>query len=227
MIESLGPLVSFFKLLLQGIAESWKAIKSAKNKAIQRKLLEIQLSLEDIIDNADHLLVLIEESSDKGLKEDSGYLEEFKSGLYAQIQRLNIFLNQVSDPTSGELLRLFAPDVRRKISLLIETKMSAVYVVLRAMYDIKEKAKLSKDGLTFTIQSALLEWDHKKFVTGGEIYLSELGRHSKKANFLVADHLQQQRRVINDLTQCSKEFSEFLKAHVSVQDAVHLLRKKD
>ncbi len=225
MIESLGPLVSLFKLLTQGIAESWKAIKSSRDKAIQRKFIEIQLSLEDIIENAERLFVLIEKSRDKDQKENQDLLEEFKSGLYAQIQRLNILIDQVTDHTSGEILKLFAPDLRRKISLLIHSKMSAIYIVLRGMYDIKEKTTISKEGFTATIQTALLNWNHQKFVTGGESYLRELGEHSKKASLVFSDHLQEQKKVIEDLTACSNDFSEFLKEHVSLPDAVGVLRK--
>jgi len=225
MIEYLGPLVSLFKLLTQGIAESWKAIKSSRNKAIQRKFIEIQLSLEDIIENAERLFVLIEKSRDKDQKENQDLLEEFRSGLYAQIQRLNILIDQITDHTSGEILKLFAPDLRRKISLLIHSKMSTIYIVLRGMYDIKEKTTISKEGFTETIQTALLNWNHQKFVTGGESYLRELGRHSKKASLVLSDHLQEQKEVIEDLTVCSNDFSEFLKEHVSLPDAVGVLRK--
>lgn len=225
MIESLGPLVSLFKLLTQGIAESWKAIKSSRNRAIQRKFIEIQLSLEDIIENAEHLFVLIEKSRDEDKKGSRDLLEEFRKGLYAQIQRLNILIDQITDHTSGEILKLFTPDLRRKISLLIHSKMSAIYVVLRGMYDIKEKTTISKDGFTLTIQTALLNWDHQKFITGGESYLRELGRRSKKASLVLSDHLQEQKEVIEALVMCSNDFSKFLKEHVSLSDAVGVLRK--
>jgi len=225
MIESLGPLISLFRLLTQGIAESWKTIKSSRNKAIQRKFIEIQLSLEDIIENAERLFVLIEESRDKGQNENQDLLEEFRSGLYAQIQRLKIIIEQITDQTSGEILKLFAPDLRRNISLLIYSKMSAIYIVLQGMYDIKEKTRISKKGFTATIQTALLNWNHQKFVTGGESYLRELGRQSKKVSLVLSDHLQEQKKVIEDLTVCSNDFSKFLKLHVSLPEAVGVLRK--
>jgi hypothetical protein len=93
------------------------------------------------------------------------------------------------------------------------------------MYDIKEKTTISKEGFTATIQTALLNWDHQKFVTGGESYLRELGQHSKKASLVFSDHLREQKEVIEDLTECSKTFSEFLKEHVSLPVAVGVLRK--
>ncbi|MCF8146040.1 MAG: hypothetical protein K9N21_19200 [Deltaproteobacteria bacterium] len=225
MIESLGPLVSLFKLFTQGVAESWKAIKSSRDKAIQRKFIEIQLSLEDTIENAERLFVIIERSRDKDEKDNGYLLEEFKSGLYAQIQRLNIFIDQITDRTSGEILKLFAPDLRRKISLLIQSKMSAMFIVLRGMYDIEEKATITKEGITATIQTALLNWNHVKFVAGGESYLRELGQHSKNTSLVLSDHLQEQKKVIEDLIECSNDFSKFLKEHVRLPDAVSVLRK--
>ena len=63
MNQLLGPLVSLFKLLVEGISKTAGTIKSKKHKAIQRKLVEIQLSLEDIIENAQHLFSIIERST--------------------------------------------------------------------------------------------------------------------------------------------------------------------
>jgi hypothetical protein len=100
MIESLGPLVSVFRLLVEGISKSAKAIKSSKNRAIKRKLIEIQLSLEDIIDNAEYLFSLIENSKGKTQKENQKLVEEFKRALYTQLARLRIFIDQITDHTS-------------------------------------------------------------------------------------------------------------------------------
>ncbi len=103
MIESLGPLISLFRLLTQGIAESWKTIKSSRNKAIQRKFIEIQLSLEDIIENAERLFVLIEESRDKGQNENQDLLEEFRSGLYAQTEVSQFYIASDSRVTGATI----------------------------------------------------------------------------------------------------------------------------
>lgn len=226
MIESFGPLVSLFKLFVEGICKAASSIKSSKSKAIQRKLIEIQLSLEDIIENAEHLFSLIERSSEKTPSENRQLVQDFKSALYAQLQRIRIFMDQITDHTSEEILKLFAPDLRRKILLLTQRKMSAVNQVLWAMYDIMEKTTVSKDGLKATIQSALLNWNHQRFVTEGRSYLSELGRGSKKANLLLSDHLKEQKEIIRCLSLCSKDFSQFIKENVKIHDAIGLVGKK-
>lgn len=104
MIESLGPLVSVFKLLLEGVSKSAKAIKSSKNMAIKRKLIEIQLSLEDVIENAEHLFSVIESSTGRTQRENRELVEEFKRALYAQLGRIPIFLDQITDNSSEEIL---------------------------------------------------------------------------------------------------------------------------
>ncbi len=226
MIEYLGPLVSLFKLFVEGISKAGKTIKSSKNKAIQRKLIEIQLSLEDIIENAEHLFSLIERSTGKTQKENRVLVEDFKAALYAQIERIRIFMNQITDHTSEEILKIFAPDLRRNVLLLTQTKMSAVNWVLSAMYDIIQRTTISKDGLKATIQSALINWDHQTFVADGRSYFAELGRSSKKAQLLLSDHLKEQKEIIKSLSLCSKDFSEFIKEHVKIQDAIGLVAKK-
>ena len=226
MIESLGPLVSLFKLLVEGISKAARAIKSSKNRAIQRKLIEIQLSLEDIIENAEHLFFLIESSTGKTQKKNRELVEEFKRALYAQLVRIRIFMDQITDHTSEEILKVFAPDLRRNILLLTQRKMSAVSWVLSAMYEIIQRTTISRGVLKTTIQSALINWDHQRFVAEGESYLAELGRSSKKTNVLLSDHLKEQKEIIKSLSLCSKSFSEFIKEHVKIQDAIGLVAKK-
>ncbi len=226
MIEYLGPLVSVFKLLVEGISKSAKAIRSSKNRATKRKLIEIQISLEDIIENAEHLFSLIESSTGKTQKENREIVEEFKRALYAQLKRIRIFMDQITDNTSEEILKVFAPDLRRNILLLTQTKMSALNWVLSAMYDIIQKTTVSRDGLKATIQSALIYWDHQRFVSEGRSYLAELGRSSKKTKLLLSNHLKEQKEIIRSLSLCSKDFSDFIKDHVNIQDAIGLVAKK-
>lgn len=94
------------------------------------------------------------------------------------------------------------------------------------MYDTIQKTAVSKDGLQATIQSALINWDHQRFVAEGRSYLAELGRSSKKAKLLLSDHLEEQKEIIRSLSLCSKEFSEFIKEHVNIQDAIGIVTKK-
>ena len=226
MIEYLGPLVSVFKLLVEGISKSAKAIRSSKNRATKRKLIEIQISLEDIIENAEHLFSLIESSTGKTQKENRELVEEFKRVLYAQVERIRIFMDQITDNTSEEILKIFAPDLRRNILILTRRKMSAVNWILSSMYNIIQKTTVSKDGLKATIQLSLINWDHQRFVAEGWSYLDELGRSSKRARLLLSDHLKEQKEIIKSLSLCSKDFSEFIKEHINIQEAIGLAAKK-
>ncbi len=226
MIESLGPLVSVFKLLLEGISKSAKAIKSSKNRAIKRKLIEIQLSLEDIIDNAEYLFSLIETSTGKTQNENRELVEEFKRALYTQLERLRIFMDQITDNTSEEILKIFTPELRRNIVILTQRKMSAVNWVLSSMYDTIQKTTVSKNGLNAIIQSELISWDHQKFVDEGRSYLIELNRSSKRAKVLLSDHLKEKKEIIKSLSLCSKDFSKFIKEHINIEETIGLVSKR-
>ncbi len=227
MIESLGPLVSVFKLFLEGISKAAKTIKSSKNKAFQRKIIEIQLSLEDIIENAQYLLSLIERSSQSHKNENKELMEDFKDSLYSQLSRIYIIMDQITDNTSEKILKLFAPDLRRNIWDLANMKMGAINLVLRAMHDGMDKTKMSEEGLKSTIQSASLNWDHKRFVSEGESYLSQLDEHNKESQHLLSDHLKEQKEIIRCLSLCSNEFSQFIEKHIKIQDAIGLVNKKN
>jgi len=183
-------------------------------------------TLEDIIENAEHLFSLIERSTKKTQKKNHELVEDFKAALYAQIERIRIFMGQITDHTSEEILKIFAPDLRRNVLVLTQTKMSAVNWVLSAILDIIQKTTISKDGLKATIQSALITWDHQRFVADGRSYFAELGRSSKKTQLLLPDHLKEQKEIIKSLSLCSKNFSEFIKEHVKIQDAIGLVAKK-
>ena len=64
------------------------------------------------------------------------------------------------------------------------------------------------------------------YVAEGRSYLDELGRSSKKAKLLLSDHLKEQKEIIESLSLCSKDFSEFIKEHVKIQDVIGLVAKK-
>lgn len=227
MIQLLSPLVSLFKLLIEGVTKASRTIKSKEHKAIQRKLIEIQLSLEDIIENAERLFSLIEESTHKTQMENRRLVEEFKRALRAQLTRMHIFMNQITDDTSEQILKMFAPQVRSNIVLLTRTKMGVVEWVLMSLYSIIERTTVSEQGLKATVESALITWDHQRFMAEGLPYLAELRRTRQRGKMLLSNHLKEQKEIIKSLVTCSKEFSQFLNEHIKIQDAIGLIQKKN
>jgi hypothetical protein len=104
--------------------------------------------------------------------------------------------------------------------------MSALYRVLSAMDEAIQKTTVSKDGLKVTVNSALINWDHQRFVDDSGPYLMELFKGSKKAKVLLPDHLNEQKKVIRALTLCSKKLSAFISENVNIAEAMGLASKK-
>ena len=153
-------------------------------------------------------------------------MEEFERTLHAQLRRIHILEDQITDDTSEEILRVFAPDLRRSILLLTGTKRSVVNWALMAMYDAMGRITVSKEGLRASVESALISWDHKRFITEGPGYLHKLTPSRKKEKLLLSDHLKEQKEIIKSLIICSKDFSTFLNEHVKIEDVIGLLGKK-
>ena len=216
MLESLGPVISLFKLLLEGLSKASKSIKTNKKKSIQRKIIEIQLSLEDIIDNAQEICSFVERCSHK-TRVNQNMVRNLESLLYRQHHRINILLDQIRDPNSDEIMKLFAPDIRRNIIDLIHMKRGFIQEVLRSI-SYFNKIKISKNQLTTNIQSVLLNWNHERFISEGNSYLRSLYDNRKKSNIVISERLSDQRQIVDDLLQCSKELSGFIKKQIGIED---------
>lgn len=227
MIQYLSPLVSLFKLLVEGISQVSEKIKPSRHRGVQRKLIEIQLSLEDIIENAEHILSMIERSTRSTQEENRRIVIEFERMLHVQLRRIHILMDQVTDDTSQEILKVFAPNLRRNILLLTETKMGVINWALTTMYDTMGRVTVSKEGLKASVESALITWDHQRFITEGPLYLDKLIRSRKKGKVLLSDHLDEQKKILKSLILCSTNLSEFINEHVKIQDAIGHIGKKN
>ena len=224
MLESLGPVISLFKLLLEGLSKASKSIKTNKKKSIQRKIIEIQLSLEDIIDNAQEIFTFVERCSHK-TRVNQNIVRDLESLLYRQHHRIHILLDQIRDPNSDEIMKLFAPDIRRNIIDLIHMKRGFIQEVLRSI-SYFNNIKISKNQLTTNIQSVLLNWNHERFTSEGNSYLRSLYDNRKKSNIVISERLSDQRQIVDDLLQCSKELSGFIKKQIGIEEFFGLTNLK-
>lgn len=59
MIEYLGPVISLYKLIIDGLKSVYDKSKTEQKRDVQRKIIAVQLLLEDIIDNAQKILYTI------------------------------------------------------------------------------------------------------------------------------------------------------------------------
>jgi len=224
MLESLGPVISLFKLLLEGLSKASKSIKTNRKRNIRRKIIEIQLSLEDIIDNAQEIFSFVELCSHK-TRVNKSIVRDLESLLYRQHHRIDILLIQISDPNSDELMKLFAPDIRRNIIDLIHMKRGFIQEVLRTVSYLRN-IEISKNQLIVNIQSELLNWNHEKFISEGHSYLRSLYNNREKRNIVISERLSEQKEIVDDLVQCSKGLSRFIKKHIGIEEFFGLTKRK-
>jgi len=219
MLELLGPVVSLFKLFEEGLTKASEKLKSGHKKAILRKILEIQLSLEAIIDNAQEILCTIENSEKYNNRNQKKIVREIKNLVYQQHRRIHILLDQLYDNDSEEVMRLFAPDVRRNIIELIHLKngvISNMFLMLRNNDDIE----ISGHQLLASLKPALLNWNHKKFLHEGYSYVKSLNISSVRSKIKISNHMQEQRAIVRALMECSKQLSTFIKSQISLEDII-------
>ena len=144
-------------------------------------------------------------------------VRDLESLLYRQHNRIEILLSQISDPNSDELMKLFAPDIRRNIIDLIHIKGGFIQEVLRNISYFR-KIEISKNQLIANIQSELLNWNHEKFISEGHSYVRSLYENGEKSNIVISERLSEQKQIVDDLVQCSKELSGFIKKHIGIEE---------
>ena len=216
MLESLGPVVTLFKLILEGLTKATKTIKSTKKKALQRKIIEIQLSLEDIIDNAQEILSIFEYISHK-TKVNENTLRNLEGLLYRQYDRIYILMEQINDHGSEEIMKLFAPDIRRNIINLIHIKGGFIQEVIRT-FSLFKNIRISKNQIIGSVEPALLDWNHDRFIIEGLSYVRTLQESYKTSDVVISERLSDQRQVVDDLVECSKRLSEFIKTQIGIEE---------
>ena len=212
-------MVSLFKLIIDGLSKATESIKGSNKKEIQRKIIEIQLALEDVVDRAEEILAAIEElsSREKVAKED---VETFKRLIYRQNNRIYRLINLLADDALENIMKLFVPEVRRIIWDLIDRKGSFLAHLVHNFEDIK----LTKNQIT--IKSVLLDWDHEAFVEQGHSYLRHIERSSKRTTIPISEHIDSQKQIVKALIECSEKMSALIKKQIKVEDVVIRKRHK-
>lgn len=220
MIEYLGPVVSLFKLIIDGLSKASDAIKGPRRREVQRKIIEIQLALEDIIDKAQEIVVSIDELVHcQEIKEDD--VKALRRLMYGQNNRIERLLDLLHDDLSEEFMKIFTPVTRRRIVNLIDIKGGFIRE-LALRFRAAEDVSLSSGKLM--TKSAFGNWDHKLFLEQGYSYTMRLVPRKEKAQVLIPQEIEDQKRIIKSLIRCSKELSDFLRQHIAIEDVV--LRKR-
>lgn len=219
MLESLGPVVSLFKLFIEGLVKAGQKLKSCHKRTIRRKILEIQLSLEAIIDNAQEILSAIEGCAHDNYKLNEESVGDVRDMVYRQHRRIDMLLEQMEDKDSDEVMRLFTPDIRRHIIDLIHIKRGVISNMVLAVRAY-ENIQISRSRLVASLSPALLTWDHEKFLREGHSYLRSLTLSPDRKKFVISDRLKEQQAIVDSLMQCSKQLSGFIRSEIGLGDVI-------
>jgi hypothetical protein len=214
MIAYIGPVISLYKLIIDGLKSASAKVKDKDKRNIQKKIIEIQLLLESIIDNAQQILLTIKKNLaiEKFSKEET---EVLTGHLYSQHRRLHLLLEHLRDDTSEEILKLFAPNIRRRIIELVHLKGGVIECLLFGL----ERFDETRIPIFVT---TIYEWNHDRFIVMGHS-----DKHLKNKKVTVNEWVKEQERSVSELIDCSKELSDFIKSHMNIEDVVLYREKRE
>jgi len=144
MIEilSIGKLVELFKLIINGLSYAKDKIIETEDKEIMRKIIQIQLSLEDIVDNAKKQLKLIKE-----IPHDYK-INDIRELLINQRDKILFLSDLLYDKVFERIFKLYDPKTRRSIERIVMIKEGALYeVIYKIERLIHGKKSLIKDKI--------------------------------------------------------------------------------
>ena len=212
MIEQLGPIISLYELIINGLKSVYDKDKVKKKKEVQIKIIKIQLLLEEIIDNAQEILSIIKRNRDNK-KFSKKEIDRLRGLLYSQRRRLRLLLDHIHDDTSEEIMKLFTPDIRRRIIDLVHIKGGAIEHLIYDLdiFDYKTFDRLYTDPMI-----DVYDWDHTKFMKEGRSYIRQTTRAKKKIS--IFERMPEQDKIVSDLGECSKELSDFIRSQINIED---------
>ena len=219
MIEYLGPVITLYKLLIDSLKLVFDKGKIEKTKDVQRKIIEIQLLLEEIIDNAEKILPIIKGKMDtkKFSKEER---DELRRLSYLQRGKLDLLTEHMNDATSTEIMKLFAPNTRRRIIDLTHIKGG---VIRELFFHLRH---FEGTQILYT-SSVMYEWNHDRFLAEGSSYTDQMLRPTKKKKISIFERIEEQEGIVSQLAECSKELSDFIKSQMDIEDVIFHKGKRD
>ena len=210
MVE-VGPIISLIKLLAEGLKTIFQQYNLSKEKEIQRKIVQIQLQLEGIIDDAIRMLTFAKEQKNNSYNLE--VIDSLRNQLYAQDRKIWILINLLSDEISDKILKVFAPHIRRRIFELIQMKSGVINAFISKIHWLD-------DNQIFYPYAALYGWNHDRFVENGEEYARNIIDKASLEKIALLDLINQQEESIKELMGCSTELSNLIKTNISLSDII-------
>ena len=121
MIENIGPLVSLYKTLTEGIRSINVKARSKEKYKIQRKIISIQIILENIIETAEQIFAILDVPIKENSKLDKNKKDELKNLTNAQKNNLGSSFSKSS-----------------KHNVIINNLKNAGYEVIVSIGDLSE-----------------------------------------------------------------------------------------
>jgi len=220
MWETMGPVASLLVLLVEGIKGAGNVIRSSRKKAIQRRIIEIKLSLDDIIENGSAALSIIEVYANEPARIGPQEVKGLQALLYRQWSLVNQLLVQVNDDSIYEILDLIGSRrLQERITELITRKGSIINEILHRLHRW-DKVQISGRKMTVKILSDLPEWNHGVFLEKGDRYAFRLITQSRETEVEISHHIIEHRQNLDALEECSKELSAFIRSTLQLDDYI-------
>ncbi len=128
MIEQLGTLLTAVELFRDGITSILKWGDLSKRKDIQRRILSIQLNLEDIISTAEKIFILIKDAS---ATKNRTKLQDIKALAFSQLSSIQKLTIDMTDGEFEKVIKLMAPGFGREIFKYVHPKQERLRTLLR------------------------------------------------------------------------------------------------
>ena len=128
MIEQLGTLLTAVELFKDGITSILQWGDLGKRNDIQRRIISIQLNLEDIISTAEKIFILIKDVS---VKENQSKLQSIKALAFSQLSSIRKLNIDMMDEEFVKVIKLMAPSFGREIFQYVHPKQERLRTLLQ------------------------------------------------------------------------------------------------
>ena len=128
MIEQLGTLLTAVELFRNAITSILNWGDLSKRKDIQRRIVSIQLNIEDIISTAEKIFMLIKDAS---ATKNQTNLQDIKALAFSQLSSIRKLTIDMMDEEFEKIIKLMAPSFGREIFNHVLPKQERLRALLR------------------------------------------------------------------------------------------------
>jgi hypothetical protein len=247
-IEVIGPVITIFRLVIDGIRALLARGEIQEERRIKRWLVELQMRLENLIDESECLVSTIcnlpphdrlqmgdIENVRACLRRVGGltaaFLNDIPHGqsiaereIHTDEQADYYYYERFRSPVEDLVLRLLTPETRRAIWKLTHQRSTLIRGLFRYFTDLQFNES------TGELRVFLLEnpWEHESLVNkekGLLFYIHRHGGHPRGRWVPLQSAIERYEHVIAGLRTASHEMSQLIRQHVNLQDIVYFRKR--